>query len=68
MREDFETRGIRFAYLDGSSKNRLEIVKQFNEDRNDPCLPRLAQSGRNRTKSRRRRHGDPLRHVVEPRC
>jgi len=32
MREDFEHRGIRFAYLDGSSKNRLEIVKHFNED------------------------------------
>ncbi len=32
MREDFEQMGIRFAYLDGSSKNRLEVVKQFNED------------------------------------
>lgn len=32
MRSDFEMRGIRFAYLDGSSRNRLEIVKQFNED------------------------------------
>ncbi len=32
MREDFESRGIKFAYLDGSSKNRLEIVKKFNED------------------------------------
>lgn len=32
MREDFEKMGIRFVYLDGSSKNRLEIVKQFNED------------------------------------
>lgn len=32
MREDFELRGIKFAYLDGSSKNRLEVVKQFNED------------------------------------
>jgi SNF2 family DNA or RNA helicase len=32
MREDFEQRGIRFSYLDGTSKNRLEIVKQFNED------------------------------------
>lgn len=32
MREDFEQRGIRFAYLDGSSKNRLEVVRQFNED------------------------------------
>ncbi len=32
MREDLEQLGISFAYLDGSSKNRLEIVKQFNED------------------------------------
>ncbi len=32
MREDFEQRGISFAYLDGSSKNRLEIVKEFNEN------------------------------------
>lgn len=32
MRKDLEQRGIKFAYLDGTSKNRLEIVKQFNED------------------------------------
>lgn len=32
MREDLEQNGIKFAYLDGSSKNRLEIVKNFNED------------------------------------
>ncbi len=32
MKEDFEQMGIRFAYLDGSSKNRLEVVKKFNED------------------------------------
>jgi len=32
MRKDFEQMGIRFVYLDGSSKNRLDIVKQFNED------------------------------------
>ncbi len=32
MRHDFEERGIRFVYLDGSSKNRLDVVKQFNED------------------------------------
>lgn len=32
MRDDLEQRGIRFLYLDGSSKNRLEVVKQFNED------------------------------------
>jgi SNF2 family DNA or RNA helicase len=38
MREDFESRGIRFAYLDGSSKNRLEVVKQFNEDLEIPVF------------------------------
>lgn len=32
MRHDFEQRGIRFCYLDGSSKNRLEIVNRFNQD------------------------------------
>lgn len=32
LREDLEKKGYRFAYLDGSSKNRLEIVKQFNDD------------------------------------
>lgn len=34
MRSDFEKMGIRFVYLDGSTKNRLDIVKQFNEDKN----------------------------------
>lgn len=32
MRDDFLKRGITFEYLDGSSKNRLDIVKRFNED------------------------------------
>lgn len=32
MREDLEQKGIRFLYLDGSSKNRLDVVKRFNED------------------------------------
>ncbi len=32
LREDLKQMGISFAYLDGSSKNRLEIVNQFNED------------------------------------
>lgn len=32
MRQDFEERGITFSYLDGSTKNRMEIVKNFNED------------------------------------
>lgn len=34
MKEDFEHRKIKFCYLDGSTKNRLEIVKEFNEDPN----------------------------------
>ncbi len=38
LREDLEGRGIRFAYLDGSTKNRLEIVKQFNEDETIPVF------------------------------
>ncbi|MCI0382160.1 MAG: DEAD/DEAH box helicase [Chlamydiae bacterium] len=32
MREDLEQKGISFVYLDGSSKNRLDVVKKFNED------------------------------------
>lgn len=32
MREDLQQMGVRFEYLDGSSKNRLEIVKNFNEN------------------------------------
>lgn len=36
MREDFEQRGIPFAYLDGSSKNRLQTVNEFNEN---PKIP-----------------------------
>ncbi len=38
MRNDFESKGIPFAYLDGSSKNRLEIVKKFNEDETIPVF------------------------------
>lgn len=34
LRQDLEQMGIRFSYLDGSSKNRLGIVKQFNEEEN----------------------------------
>jgi len=32
MRDDLQQRGIRFEYLDGSSKNRLETVNRFNQD------------------------------------
>ncbi|MEL7431497.1 MAG: SNF2-related protein [Chlamydiota bacterium] len=38
MRSDFMQKGIRFSYLDGSSKNRLQIVKEFNEDPNIPVF------------------------------
>ena len=38
MRDDFEHRGIRFNYLDGSSKNRLDIVNEFNNDPNIPVF------------------------------
>lgn len=36
MREDLEHRDLAHCYLDGSSKNRLEIIKKFNED---PKIP-----------------------------
>jgi SNF2 family DNA or RNA helicase len=36
MREDLKKLGIPFEYLDGSSKNRMAIVKRFNED---PTIP-----------------------------
>jgi SNF2 family DNA or RNA helicase len=38
MRNDLEKLGIRFEYLDGSSKNRLNIVKKFNEDEQVPVF------------------------------
>lgn len=38
MREDLKKMGIPFEYLDGSSKNRMAIVKRFNEDENIPVF------------------------------
>ncbi len=38
MREDFNSRGIRFSYLDGTSKNRLDIVKDFNNNKDIPIF------------------------------
>ncbi|MBN1914466.1 MAG: DEAD/DEAH box helicase [Parachlamydiales bacterium] len=32
MRTDLQKMGIRFSYLDGTTKNRLQIVKDFNEN------------------------------------
>lgn len=34
MKKDLEIRGVPFVYLDGSTKNRLELVNKFNEDPN----------------------------------
>ncbi|NGX57920.1 MAG: RNA polymerase-associated protein RapA [Chlamydiae bacterium] len=33
MRKDLEQQGIRFCYLDGSTKDRMAIVNEFNEDK-----------------------------------
>ncbi|MCE5319370.1 MAG: DEAD/DEAH box helicase [Parachlamydia sp.] len=38
MRQDLERMGIPFEYLDGSSKNRLSVVKKFNEDEQIPVF------------------------------
>ncbi len=38
MREDFQQRGIAFSYLDGNTKDRLEIVKEFNENTSIPVF------------------------------
>jgi SNF2 family DNA or RNA helicase len=38
MRDDFIQQGIRFEYLDGSSKNRMDIVRRFNEDDTIPVF------------------------------
>lgn len=38
MKDDFMKKGISFSYLDGSTKNRLEVVKQFNQDKNIPVF------------------------------
>lgn len=36
LKDDLEKRGIAFCYLDGSSKNRLEIVDKFNKNGDIP--------------------------------
>ncbi len=38
MRTDFEQKGIPFLYLDGASKNRLEIVNEFNNTKEIPVF------------------------------
>ncbi|MDP1834399.1 MAG: SNF2-related protein [Chlamydiales bacterium] len=38
IRDDLEQMGINFSYLDGSSKNRMSIVREFNENENIPIF------------------------------
>lgn len=38
MRQDLDNRSIAYCYLDGASKNRLEIVKKFNESTEIPLF------------------------------
>ncbi|MBI5345805.1 MAG: SNF2 helicase associated domain-containing protein [Chlamydiae bacterium] len=38
MLSDFKQRGYNFSYLDGSTKNRLQIVKEFNENDSIPLF------------------------------
>ncbi len=38
MQNDLAHRGIAHSYLDGSTKNRLEVVKQFNDDSSIPVF------------------------------
>ncbi|NGX63204.1 MAG: hypothetical protein KR126chlam6_00611, partial [Candidatus Anoxychlamydiales bacterium] len=33
MKDELDQRGIKFSYLDGTTKNRLQIVKEFNENK-----------------------------------
>lgn len=45
MRQEFEDKGIKYSYLDGSSKNRMGIVKEFNEGDNPIFLVSLKAGG-----------------------
>lgn len=38
LKEDLQRMGVPFEYLDGTSKNRLNIVKRFNEDASIPVF------------------------------
>lgn len=38
IKKDMQNLGVRFEYLDGSTKNRMSIVKKFNEDENIPVF------------------------------
>jgi len=38
LREELETRGVAYRYLDGSTQNRQALVHEFNEDENIPVF------------------------------
>ena len=62
MKED----GVVYEYLDGSTKDRAGARRSLPERPERPGLPDQPQGGRHRPEPHRRRHGDPLRSVVEP--
>jgi len=45
MRDQFDAAGIKYSYLDGASKNRMSIVKEFNEGDNPIFLVSLKAGG-----------------------
>ncbi len=45
MRNEFDANGIKYSYLDGGSKNRMGIVKEFNEGDNPIFLVSLKAGG-----------------------
>jgi SNF2 family DNA or RNA helicase len=45
MKNEFDAQGIKYSYLDGSSKNRMSIVKEFNEGDNPIFLVSLKAGG-----------------------
>lgn len=38
LRQEFERRGWTYAYLDGATQNRMDVVKRFNTDRSIPAF------------------------------
>ena len=59
--------GVKYEYLDGSTKDRQGAVENFQRRGRAARLPHLAQGGRQRSEPDGGRHRHPLRPVVEPR-
>ena len=67
IRERLEKLEIPFCYLDGSTKQRQEIVDRFQSDSAIPVFLISSESRRRRPESLRRRHRHSFRSVVESR-